>query len=67
MRANHQPKKGRANLYEMFKSIGTIHVQVNTVTIEPKTQKEQEIEMRDLGKLNQDEEIVTSVTVNTIP
>ena len=51
----------------MLYFLGTGNVQVKSVTIEPKTQREQEIEMRDIGKLNQDEEIVTSVTVNTIP
>ena len=44
-----------------------MHVQVNTVTIEPRKQKEQEIKMRDIGKFNQDEEIVTSVTANKSP
>ena len=67
MRANHKPEKGWGNLYAMYNSLGTEHVQVNSVTIEPETQMEQEIKMRDIGKLDQDEEIVTSVRVNTIP
>ena len=47
----------------MLQYLGTGGVHFNFVTIEPKTQKEQEIKMRDIGKFNQDEEIVTSVTV----
>ena len=43
MRANHQPKKGRGNLQALFPRAPG-HVQVNSVTIEPETQKEQEFE-----------------------
>ena len=78
MRANDQPKIGRGNLHVLF-PCAPGHVQVNSVTIEPETQKEQELKRADIGDLDQDEETnnpkvdsneeetVTLVTANKIP
>ena len=40
MKANHGPEKRRANLNALFYG-NPEHIQVNSVTIEPETQKEQ--------------------------
>ena len=56
MRANHNPKEGVKNLFTMFNSLGTEHVQINSITIAPETQKKQEFGMADIEELDQDEE-----------
>ena len=56
MRANHKPNEGVKNLYAMYDSLGTEHVQVNSITIVPETQKKQEFEMADIEELDQDED-----------
>ena len=79
MRANHQPEKGQEDLYAMYYSLGTDQVQVNFVTMEPDTQREQEFGVADIKELDQDEESedpitdtseeanVNTITVNKIP
>ena len=73
MRANHRPEKGQGNLYAMYNSLGTYHVQVNSVTMEPETPREQEFGVADIIELDQDEENEDPITntseeanVNTI-
>ena len=56
MRVNHKPNKGVNNLYTMYDSLGTEHVQVNSITIVSETQKKQEFGMADIKELDQDEE-----------
>ena len=79
MRANHNPKDGVRNLDTMFNSLGTEHVQINSITVIPETQKKQEFGMADIEELDQDEEDndpiveineeanVNPITVNKIP
>ena len=79
MRANHKPEQGFRNLYAMYDSLGTKHVQVNSITIVPETQKKQEFGMTDIEELDQDKEDndpimeinekanVNSITVIKIP
>ena len=40
----------------MFNSLGTEHVQINSITVIPETQKKQEFRMADIEELDQDEE-----------
>ena len=56
MRANHNLKEGVRILFTMFNSLGTEHVQINSITIAPETQKKQEFGMADIEELDQDEE-----------
>ena len=63
----------------MFNSLETEHVQINSITIAPKTQKKQEFRIADIEELDQDEEDndpiveineeanVNPITVNKIP
>ena len=54
MRGNHKPERGQGNLQAMFISLVTDHLQVNSVTMEPETQKEEEFGMADIVELDQD-------------
>ena len=79
MRANHKPAKGPKNLHVMFNSLGSDHVQINSITTAPETQKKQEFGMADIIELDQDKEDddtdveindkanVNAITVNKIP
>lgn len=51
MRANHQPKLGQGYLHALF-PCAPGHVQVNSFTIEPEAQKEQEVKRTDIGDLD---------------
>ena len=48
MRVNHNPKEGVKNLYTMFNSLGSDHVQINSITVAPETQRRQEFGMADI-------------------
>ena len=63
MNANHKPEKGRRNLLEMYNSLETESVKVNTIIIESETQKEHNFEMKDIGKPDRNQELITSVTI----
>ena len=55
MRANHNAKEEVKNLFSMLNSLGTEHVQINSITVIPETQKKQEFGMADIEELDQDE------------
>ena len=79
MRVNHDPQEGVQNLYTMFNSLGSEHVQINSITVAPETKRRQEFGMANIEKLDQEEEEnnlimddneeanVNSITVNKIP
>ena len=79
MRINHDPKEGVKNLFTMINSLGSDHVQINSITVVPETQRQQEFGMADIEEIFQDEEDnnlivdvneeanVNSITVNKIP
>ena len=65
------PKKESRIYLQWLNSLGSDHVQINTITVAHETQKKQEFGMADIKELDQDEEdnnlIVNSITVNKIP
>ena len=40
MRVNHDPNKGVNYLYTIFNSLGSDHVQINSITVAPETQRQ---------------------------
>ena len=73
------PKEGVNNLFTMFNSLGSDHLQIDSITIAPEMQKKQEFGMADTEELDQDEEDnnlivdvneeanINSIKVNKIP
>ena len=56
MRVNDDPKEGVRNLYTIFNSLGSDHVQINSITVEPGTKRQQEFGMADIVELDQEKE-----------
>ena len=56
MRINHDPKEGVKKKYTMFNSLGSDHLKINSITVAPETQRQQEFGMADIEDIDQDEE-----------
>ena len=79
MRAYHIPEKGLNNLKAMYSSLGSNHLQINSITIAPETQNKQKFGIADIVELDQDKEDddtdaeineeanINAIAVNKIP
>ena len=66
MRVNHDPKEGVKNLFSLLNSLGSDHVQINSITVIPRTHKQQEFGMVDIEEVDQDKEKPTAPLTPTV-
>ena len=56
MRVNHDLKEGIHNIHTMYNSLGSDHIQINSITVKPETQRHEKFGLPDIEEIGQTEE-----------